>query len=206
MALHDFIRQGRQNLGLSQERFAAAIGVTRSAVQQWERPGGTAPRRAVQPLVAEALGVSLSELMSATLRVDSTRASDLPKVPTLSPAKAAEYLEVDNFHDLNGHKAIAVPVPVKRHTFAMEVQGEAMVGTGSESFTDGSFVVVEPSLASVPNDYVIVVHGDGPVSLRQLIADSGTLFLKPLNPRYPLRPLAGAAVIGVVRVCIKHFR
>lgn len=206
MALHEFIRRGRQGLGLSQEQFAAALGVTRSAVQQWERPGGTGPRRALQPKVAEVLGVSVAELMGAMLRAEKKVSTDPPKVPLLPADQAATYLEVDNFRDLDGHETIAVPVSVKRHTFAMVVRGEAMVSTSGDSFTDGSIVVVEPTLPPAPGDYVVFVRDDHPAALRQLVAEAGSMLLKPLNPRYPLQTLEGIAVVGVVRACFKQFR
>lgn len=64
MSIHSKIREGRTRLGLTEQQFADRVGVTRSAVQQWEKEGGTAPRRKNQPLVAKTLGVTVSELMS----------------------------------------------------------------------------------------------------------------------------------------------
>lgn len=66
MSIHELIREGRQRLGLTHEAFAKLCGVSRSAVQQWEREDGTAPSRAHQPAVAKTLGISVSELMGAS--------------------------------------------------------------------------------------------------------------------------------------------
>ena len=49
---------------MTEQRFADAVGVSRGAVQQWERAAGTAPKRANQPLVAKLLGISVPELVS----------------------------------------------------------------------------------------------------------------------------------------------
>ena len=46
---------------MSEQQFAEAIGVSRGAVQQWEKPGGTAPKRGNQPRVAKLLGISVAE-------------------------------------------------------------------------------------------------------------------------------------------------
>lgn len=49
--LHERIREARGLTGLSQEALAIELGVSRSAVAQWEmHPGGTAP--AVENLIA----------------------------------------------------------------------------------------------------------------------------------------------------------
>ncbi|RYF67529.1 MAG: XRE family transcriptional regulator, partial [Comamonadaceae bacterium] len=64
MSIHRLIREGRRRLGMSEQQFADAVGVSRGAVQQWEKPGGTAPKRSNQPRVAEMLGMSIAELLS----------------------------------------------------------------------------------------------------------------------------------------------
>lgn len=57
------IRAGRELLGYSSvQRLADAIGVSRGAVQQWEN-STTAPKRALQPVVARLLGITVADLM-----------------------------------------------------------------------------------------------------------------------------------------------
>ncbi len=56
------IKQGRERLNLTEQQFADRVGVSRGAVQQWER-GTTAPKRGNQAAVAALLGISISELM-----------------------------------------------------------------------------------------------------------------------------------------------
>jgi transcriptional regulator with XRE-family HTH domain len=63
MSIHKRIREGREALKLSEEEFAKRCGVSRGAVQHWEREDGTAPNRARQAKVAEVLGISVSELV-----------------------------------------------------------------------------------------------------------------------------------------------
>jgi transcriptional regulator with XRE-family HTH domain len=62
MSIKDRIRAARLRLKMTEEEFADAVGVSRGAVQQWER-GVTAPRRANQPAVAKLLGITPGELM-----------------------------------------------------------------------------------------------------------------------------------------------
>ena len=48
---------------MTEQRFADALGVSRGAVQQWEK-GDTAPARKHQQAVADLIGVTIGELMS----------------------------------------------------------------------------------------------------------------------------------------------
>ena len=65
MSVHSRIRRGREALGLNVQQFADRLGVTRGAVQQWEKEGGTAPKRNNQQAVADLLGMTVAELMHA---------------------------------------------------------------------------------------------------------------------------------------------
>ena len=56
------IREGRKRLGMTEQQFADAIGVSRGAVQQWER-GTTLPKRDHQIAIARKLGTSVVDLM-----------------------------------------------------------------------------------------------------------------------------------------------
>lgn len=63
MSVHQKIRDGRAKLGMTEKEFGDRVGVSRGAVQQWEK-GTTAPTRKNQPAVAALLGISVAELMS----------------------------------------------------------------------------------------------------------------------------------------------
>lgn len=65
MSIHKVIKDGRKRLEMTEQQFADAVGVSRGAVQQWEKEGGTAPSRTRQPVVAKLLGISVSELMAS---------------------------------------------------------------------------------------------------------------------------------------------
>ena len=65
MSIHSRIKAKRLALGLSEQALANMVGVTRASVQQWEREGGTAPKRSTQEKVAKALQISLAELLGA---------------------------------------------------------------------------------------------------------------------------------------------
>ncbi|RZI60280.1 MAG: helix-turn-helix domain-containing protein [Pseudomonas sp.] len=205
MSIHRLIKEGRLALGLSEREFAERVGVSRGAVQQWEKPGGTAPRRSSQHRVAQVLGISVAELVSGGTNT-SVGYEMRAEVPLVSRVEAGNYTVVDNFKRTGDFEMVAVSVPIKRHTYALRVHGDSMVSDTADSFPEGSIVVVEPEMEALPGDYVIVLNEHNETTFKQLVDDAGDLYLKPLNTRYPIKPLGTAKVIGVVREFTKRFR
>ena len=209
MSIHALIREKRRLLGLSVQQFADAAGVSRGAVQQWEKPDGTAPKRANQPKVAELLGISVAELVSGDSRMSPGLGLGIDvraEIPLISEVQAGNYTAIDNFKPKSGFEMVPVTVPVKRQTFALRVHGDSMVGITGDSFPEGSILVVEPELTAEPGDYVIVLNSKNQTTFKQLVKDGADYYLKPLNTRYPVKPLGSAEIIGVVREFSKRFR
>lgn len=203
MSVHTLIRKGRERLRLTEEAFGDLCGVTRGTVQQWEKEGGTAPNRKRQPVVAQVLGLTVSQLMSGD--ADTTEGPKIGGiVPILSSVQAGEFKEhVDNFHPGDGgQEGIATAVPVNRHTFALRVHGDSM----EPDFTEGMVLIIEPDMDPNPNDFVIAKNSDGETTFKQLTKDGGDWYLKPLNDRYPIKPLGKATIVGVVRAVERRFR
>ena len=126
-------------------------------------------------------------------------------VPLLSSVQAGAFKEVldsDDYSGGDGVTMIPTTVPVNRYTFALRVQGDSM----EPRFTEGMLLIVEPELDAQHGDYVIVKNGSEETTFKQLIKDGADYFLKPLNERYPIKPLGGAAIIGVVRGVSEMFR
>lgn len=205
MTIHKLIREGRRRLRMSEQQFADAIGVSRGAVQQWEKPGGTAPKRSNQPKVAELLGISVAQLVSGVLGA-GTSAEMRGDVPLLSELQAGNPTLFDHTLVDESVERVPVSVPVKRHTFALRVRGDAMVATNGDSFPEGSIVIVEPEMQAQDGDYVLVVNAAGQVNFKQLVQDGGVYYLKPRNDRYPVKPLGDDEIVGVVREFSKTFR
>lgn len=205
MSSHKLIREGRRSLGMSEQQFAEAVGVSRGAVQQWEKPGGTAPKRSNQQRVAALLGISVAELVSGGSNI--SKGFDMrAEVPLVSEVEAGNYTVIDNFKPRGKFDTVPVTVPIKRHTYALRVHGDSMVSETVDSFPDGSLIIVEPEMEALPGDFVIALNEANETTFKQLIKDGGDYYLKPLNTRYPIKPLGKARVIGVVREFTKRFR
>lgn len=177
--------------------------MTRGAVQQWERENGTAPKRTQQARVAAVLGLSTAQLIGGEANVNAgpeVRGS----VPIISAVQAGNYkMHVDNFHPGDGgEERIETTVPVKRHTFALRVSGDSM----EPDFKEGSILIVEPEMEAQPGDFVIAKNGEEETTFKQLVRDGSDWYLKPLNPRYPVKALGRSQILGVVRAVERRFR
>lgn len=126
------------------------------------------------------------------------------QVPILSDVQAGMYKQqIDNNHPGDGGlELISTSVQVNRYTFALRVQGDSM----EPEFTEGMVLIVEPELDPQPGDYVIAKNGNEETTFKQLIRDGADWYLKPLNSRYPIKPLAESSIIGVVRAVEKRYR
>ena len=202
--IRQLIIEGRRQLAMTVSAFARAAGVTRAAVQQWERLGGTSPNRAHRPAVARLLGISVGELLTGGPRPSNRAGRRVVRV--LPPVEAGGFVSIDNFGPRSKLETVLVTVEVKQHTFALRVHGESMRGHGANSFPPGTIVVVEPALKPRPGDFVIVLNRSKQATFKQLTRIDGVSYLKPLNDRFKTRLLGDGVIIGVVREAIWRLR
>jgi SOS-response transcriptional repressor LexA len=125
------------------------------------------------------------------------------KVPLISWVRAGAFSEVvDLLQPGEAIDWVETTVQQRAHTFALRVEGDSM----EPIFPAGTILIVEPELEAHANDYVIVKNGSEEATFKQLVKDGGDWYLKPLNPRYPLKPFVDCHVVGVVRAAERRFR
>ncbi len=73
-------------------------------------------------------------------------------------------------------------------------------------FKEGMILVIEPEMEPNPGDFVVAKNGEDETTFKQLVKDGGDWYLKPLNERYPIKPLGQAKIIGVLRAVEKRYR
>lgn len=72
--------------------------------------------------------------------------------------------------------------------FWMRVEGHSMVGPADRSFPEDSLILVDPTKVPLVGQFVIArLRETNEHTFKQLVSDSGDLYLKPLNPAYPMR-------------------
>lgn len=125
-------------------------------------------------------------------------------VPIISNIQAGMFKEFvdNNYPGDEQQERIATGVPVNKHTFALRVVNDSM----EPEFKEGMVLIVEPEMDAMPGDYVIAKNGSEETTFKKLVQDGADWYLKPLNPAYPIRPLGGSTIIGVVRAVEKRFR
>lgn len=189
MSIHQLIRDGRIKLGLSEQAFAEKVGVTRGAVQQWEREGGTAPRRANQKAVADLLGITVAELMSGG-EPNVRELQKGRKVPLISWVEAGQLHDIsDPYHPGEAEEWInSSESSPGASAFALKVSGSSMTSPDPDapySFPEGTVLIVDPDRATQPGDFVIAKDVDTQqATFKRLAYDGGRWYLRPLNPQF----------------------
>ena len=200
--------------GPSQKDVAEFCGVTDQAVNGWKTTGKIGKRSL--PLLAAVTGTNLAWLLTGigqesidsedgsapthgltTVRQGRTGVPLLTWDQAISASHAAgeiqegvvEYIRADG--------------PVGERAYAVIVNDD----TNEPEIPARSRAVIDPDVAHRPNDYVFVLFADGSATIKQLVQDGGSAYLRPHNPRYPIRPLPDdASVLGVVIEVTRRFR
>lgn len=211
MALKDRI-QALIDAGFTRTEIARAAKKSQSAVTQWLsgdtkelKSDSAAGIQAVTGFSAVWLATGSGPRMAADISNVAAGPNMGGSVPLLSSVQAGNFKEfVNNYSSVdNPIERVPTSVPVKQFTFALRVEGDSM----EPDFKDGMVIIVEPELDPLPNDFVIVKNGNEESTFKQLVKDGPDWYLKPLNDRYPIKPLTtDMRVVGVVRAVEKRFR
>lgn len=218
MSIHKLIRDGRARLRLTEQEFANKVGVSRGAVQQWEKEGGTAPTRKNQPTVAALLELSVSQLMGGSLDPES--------------GKQTAAIDLTNNHEYPSIRRVRFRLSAGASGFAVEYDGEdtspivfqrkwfdghsyipgklfaARVANGSmePGLYHDDTVVVNTADTTLKDGEVFAMNYEGELVIKRLIRDAGQWWLASDNPdqrRYP-RKVCGDNVFCVGRIVHKQ--
>ena len=193
------VRMRRKELGLSQERLGELAGLDQTVISKLER--GEVQETARIASLAEALACDAlwlatgREARSPAVLINEVQLAG--RVPLISYVAAGNWSSaVDNLSPGDAEKWVETTVPVKRHTYALRVEGDSM----EPKFPNGAILIVEPEAEARSGSYVIMRQNGTDATFKQLIHDGGKWYLKPVNPRYPLLDLTEDAVLcGVVK-------
>lgn len=207
MSLKDRIQE-LIDAGFKQTELAKASGKSRAAVSHW-LSGETLKIKSDSAAGLQAL-TGYSSIWISTGRGVKKGGNTAPGptmrgvVPLLTNTQAGMCKElVNNLLPSDGkYEPIPTTVPVNRYTFALRVIGDSM----EPKFKEGMVLVVEPELDPQPGDFVIAKNGGEETTFKQLVKDGADWYLKPLNERYPIKPLGANTIIGVVRAVEDRFR
>lgn len=192
-------------LGITQDELAQRAGVSQALIHKL-KSGKALESRKISAL-AKVLNVNADWLATGKGKKERfeeniKQGPDIKgEVPLISWVKAGQFSEaIDNYPVGHGEQMIPVTVPVRAHTFALRVDGDSM----EPEFSNGNIIIVEPDMQPEHGHYVIAKNG-GDATFKQLVKDGPDWYLKPLNERYPIKPLGDSQIIGVVREKIKVY-
>lgn len=124
------------------------------------------------------------------------------RVPLISWVQAGEWAEVIDHH-LPGQAEEwrLTTAKCSHHAYALRIVGDSMTNPyGSPSIPEGYIVIVEPERAAKNGDIVIARLDDSmEATIKKLVIEGNTRYLKPLNPSYPVIHINGNCTLcGVV--------
>jgi SOS-response transcriptional repressor LexA len=95
----------------------------------------------------------------------------------------------------------------KGAAFWLEVKGDSMTSPAGQSITEGTLILVDTEAEAAPGKLVIAKLPDSnEATFKKLVNDGGKLFLKPLNPGYPIEPFdEQCRIVGVVVRALQKF-
>lgn len=199
------LKSKMKELGLTQHELAKKMGVTRSAIAHYVQGTRHPPLRQVIKL-ATILKVDPAWLQFGKAQGPTNTASQNAKeisnrIPILDWNQALDF-DYDHFRKKSNDQNYLDYFNLEHAgCYALLIKGDSMVsplGQGT-SFNQGSYIIVDPNKTPKHGNFVLtIVHKKEPV-LRQYMEEGGTIYLKPLNPQYPLMQLErNTKILGIV--------
>lgn len=116
-------------------------------------------------------------------------ADRIDKVPLISWVQAGSWCEpTSNFENYDADDWLSCPVPISRSGYALRVRGDSMTNPGlGRSYPSGCIIFVDPEIEAQTGDRVIArIPRTNEATFKVLAEDSGRMFLRPINPQYPV--------------------
>jgi SOS-response transcriptional repressor LexA len=198
-----------QELGITQEALANKMGITRGAVTHY-----LAGRR-VPPLNQFAKLAAILKVQPAWLQFGEFKNEDSSHKPAVKKEQAKKgthplpiltWKDIANLADSipgNKTKEFLPHFSVDQSNwYGLKVVGDAMTAPSGQnkSFHEGDVIIIDPDKKAMHGSFVIALLPRAKeATFKQYVVDGGVLYLKPLNPQYPLIEInKGTHICGVV--------
>lgn len=219
MTLSQRIAEVRRASGLNKSQFGRLLGVTHSAVGQWEsgetksisydvllkirKNYGYRPEwiNEGKPPKLEKMADGVSEPEAKGYAHDDT------KLPVISFVRSGEWDGVvDPYQPNDAEEWISWPYKSSGRAYVVRNKGLSMFNPHSgEGYPDGCYLKIEPEIEAVHGDDVIVRTPDGNTTFKQLQESDGNKYLVAINPDWPEKIIKipeGSVICGV---CDGHY-
>lgn len=188
----------KQDLKITQEEIADAMGISQSAVSHYLN-GINALNLEAARKFSKLLNVEIEEFSPRLARELNTIREDpalyvpsreeIRHIPVISWVRAGELCDaIDNLHP--GDAEDWIYSSARRtgpRSFALQVVGDSMTNPypNSPSYPHGTIIVCDPDKRAEIGSRVIAKRNDE-VTFKVYTKDAGQHILKPLNPQYPI--------------------
>ena len=215
--LAERIKSARNHAKLTQKALALKAGVEQPVISQLET--GKNLQSAHLPKIAHACGVNaiwLSENigpMTGAAAGDSNVGEARHQVesyryPVISWVAAGAWAEaVEPYPAGFSDRYEFSEYDSKGPAFWLEVKGDSMTSPVGHSVTEGTLILVDTEAEAAPGKLVIAkLPESNEATFKKLVNDGGRLYLKPLNPSYPIEVFdERCRIVGVVVRALQKF-
>lgn len=208
MALKNNLRMWREAAAMSRETLAELVGVSPVSIYRIEL-GQQQPRPNLLGAIAAVFRKLPGEFYSEREPTNVEHAVlGARRIPVLDYVQAGKWTGVDVSSGVSEmRETIATDLDHPPSAFAMRIRGNSM----EPLFHESDIVVIAPTLAPQPGDFVVATDETGEATFKQYrltgINEKGqTVFeLHPLNPHYaPLR--SDRQPVSIVGTMVEHRR
>lgn len=190
---------------ISQEQMAERLGVTQGAVGHWlngkREPKLETINKLLGVLGVPGLAIIVPEMTEVALASPQPTPDRLYRYPVLSWVSAGAWAEATepyapgaaDEYELTDYKA-------KGPAFWLRVRGDSMTAPVGQSVPEGMLILVDTGIEPTPGKLVVAkLPESNEATFKKLVEDSGQLYLKALNPAYPMFTVnENCRLIGVV--------
>lgn len=217
MERHERIARAIQVSGKKKGEIASLCGVANSAVTQWITGESKSLRPENLYALAKATGFRAEWL--AIGEGDEREAPESNISPAAQPTKSFRYPVISWVAAGSWSEAVE-PYPAgfsdsyefseydsKGTAFWLKVKGDSMTAPAGQSITEGTLILVDTEAEVAPGKLVVAKLPDSnEATFKKLVSDGGRLFLKPLNPSYPIEAVdESCRIVGVVVQALQKF-
>ncbi|KAB0509650.1 LexA family protein [Pseudomonas moorei] len=216
MERHERIARAIELSGKKKGEIAALCGVANSAVTQWIsgeskslRPENLYALAKATGYRAEWLAIGEGSERETESNVGEARHQvESYRYPVISWVAAGAWAEaVEPYPAGFSDRYEFSEYDSKGPAFWLEVKGDSMTSPVGHSVTEGTLILVDTEAEAAPGKLVIAkLPESNEATFKKLVNDGGRLYLKPLNPSYPIEVFdERCRIVGVVVRALQKF-
>lgn len=189
MKVGDEIKRRRKALKLTLEDMVDRVGSDTGNLSRIENNKQGVTEEMLKK-IAHALGCSVSDLYAGIEGSANVVPAPLGtrKIPLISYVQAGHMTEAVDSYTMGGASEwMLTDLELSQNAFALRIKGTSMM----PEFREGDAVIIDPSVAPMPGDYVVAKNGENEATFKKYrprgLNDAGqqVFELVPLNDDYP---------------------